>query len=265
MITNKIMEEIYQSASQVKEKIDSAFRYTAISINLINRSTTKDYDISDITKISINLEADHDDVKNKYISWIIGNCLTSIFEIFTCHLNLIIETMNKEFPKEIIKFKNNYDSTCENKLRKICEKISDKYLNKVPLSDISEDEIAAIKTIRDARNCLVHRQGIVDEKMTSSKENNLFELKYYYVKDYLVLIDGSKTDPAQYTGPKEAVKTIWSGFGLYTINFKINEHITITPQELYRIGIFYSYLSGVLSSNLRKLFNYDYPDNIIII
>ncbi|ABQ56064.1 TPA: hypothetical protein RJD74_001085 [Legionella pneumophila] len=82
MVTNKIMEEIYQSASQVKEKIYSAFRYTAISINLINRSTTKDYDISDITKISINLNADHDDVKSKYISWIIGNCLTDMFEIF---------------------------------------------------------------------------------------------------------------------------------------------------------------------------------------
>ncbi|HDO9975796.1 TPA: hypothetical protein P5R61_003202, partial [Legionella pneumophila] len=112
---------------------------------------------------------------------------------------------------------------------------------------------------------LVHRQGIVDDKITRSKNNNIYELKYYYIKDYLVLTDGSKTDPSEYIGTKEDVKDIWSGFGLYTINFKINEHIKITPQELYRIGVFFSHLNGVLSSNLRKLFDYDYPDNIIIL
>jgi len=268
MKNSKIMEEIYQSASQVNEKINSAFRYTAISINLINRSTTKDYDISDLTKISINLDADHDDVKSKYISWIIGNCLTDMFEIFSCHLDFLIQILNQEFPNEKIILKSKSDFTCSEKLNKVYKKICNKYSNKVPLMDISDDEIDAINTIntiRQARNCLVHRQGIVDDKITSSKEKNIFELKYYYIKDYLVLIDGSKTDPAEYNGPKEDVKTIWSGFGLYTIYFKINEHIKITPQELYRIGIFFSHLYGVLSSNLRKLFDYDYPDDIIII
>lgn len=265
MITNQIMEEIYQSTAQVKEHIDNAFRYTAISINLINRSTPKDYDISDITKILIDLNANHEDVKNKYISWIIGNCLSHMFEVFTCYLDFLIQIINKEFPNEKIVLKSKHDRTCEVKLKKIYEKIWDKYSNKVPLRVISDDQISAINTIREARNCLVHRQGIVDTKMIKSKDNNLFELKYYYIKDYLVLTDGSKIAPSEYTGPEENIKDIWSGLGLYIINCKVNEHLIITPQELYRIGIFFSYLNGVLYSNLKMLFDYDFPDNIIII
>lgn len=265
MITNQIMEEIYQSTAQVKEHIDNAFRYTAISINLINKSTPKDYDISDITKILINLDTNHADVKSKYISWIIGNCLSHMFEVFTCHLDFLIQIINKEFPNEKIVLKSKHDRTCEVKLEKICAKICDKYLNKVPLGIISDEQISAINTIRDARNCLVHRQGIVDSKMINSKDNNLFELKYYYIKDYLVLTDNSKIEPSEYTGPKENIKTIWSGLGLYIINCKENEHLIITPQELFRIGVFFYGLNGVLSSNLKMLFNYDYPDNIIII
>jgi hypothetical protein len=265
MITHQLMEEIYQSTAQVTEHIDNAFRYTAISINLINKSRPKDYDISDITKISINLDANHEHVKSKYITWIIGNCLSHMFEVFTCHLDFLIQIINKEFPKEKIVLKSKHERTCEAKLEKIYEKICDKYLNKVPLRVISDDQISAINTIREARNCLVHRQGIVDTKMINSKENNLFELKYYYIKDYLILTDGSKIAPSEYTGPKENIKTIWSGLGLYIINCQLNEHLIITPQELFRIGVFFYDLNGVLSSNLRMLFNYDYPDNIIII
>ena len=264
MVTNLIMEEIYRSSSQVKERIENAFRYTAISIKLINSSTTKDYDISDVTKISINLDANHDDVKSEYISWIIGNCLTYMFEIFTCHLDALIKILNTEFPSDQIVLKSKFDK-CEEKLKKINKKIGEKYLNKVPLRTISDEEIDAIKTIREARNCLVHKDGIVDDIIAKPENNSLFELKYYYIKDYFVLIDGSKTELSDYTGPKEDIKTIWSGLGLYSISFKIKEHINITPQELFRIGIFFNHLIGVLSGDLRLLFNYDYPNNIIIV
>lgn len=71
----------------------------------------------------------------------------------------------------------------------IFNSFNNEYLGKVPLGIINEGHIDAISSIRKARNCIVHRQGVIDEKI-DCENDKYFELKWFYTKSYVILSDG---------------------------------------------------------------------------
>ena len=262
---NIIMKQIYDATGLVHTKVLDAFRYSAISINLINKSSEKDYDISELTKIVINLKGkDHRSTKKEFKLWVIGNCLTDMLEAFNCCIDKIIEIIDNHSPDKRIKKLQEQRIPVNEKLKILTQIIKNKYSEKVPLQVINEDHIDALCSIRKARNCIVHNDGIVDEE-TVAKTVDLFELKYFYVKDYVIFSDGSKIEASKAKKFKKEIAGFWSGLGCYTKRFKLHDNIVLTPKELYRIGIFIKHLTSVLSANLRKLFQYDYPDDILIL
>jgi hypothetical protein len=166
-LIQKQVDQISDEYKTIDLKIHDALRYTALSINLIKKSSRKDYDISDLTKISGygNHPDDHRLTKKKFISWAIGNCLTDMFESFQNYLKVIISIVDNNFPsEEFNKQMNTPRRALDYKLNILAKRIQDINRSNEYLQEIDYYKINALKSIKLARNCLVHKNGVVDEE-----------------------------------------------------------------------------------------------------
>lgn len=259
-----IIEKIDNAQQFVNKQVNNSFLYSALATNLIERSGKKDYDISRYTKIRIGLHLqDHRLTKKEFKLWAAGFCLTIILEAFNYYVKEITKYVggyiseNRKY--ELEKINNTHE-----KFKVLISAMNESYCQKVPLNIICNEQIEAIYSIRKARNSIVHNFGMVDEQILS-ESSDIFELKWFYIKDYFALSDGTKKNTNKVFRNKKQIISNWSGFDSYAKCFRKGSTINITPYELYRIGIFIRMLTSCLNNNCKLLIQYDYPDNIIII
>lgn len=248
MIDEKKISESRRNLLKLQEKIFDVFRYRAISLNLISKSTQKDYDISSLTKIHINLRVkSHRVTKKDFNLWVIGNCFTYMLESYQLYLDEILKKLYKKFnSKSLKKIIDKPTAKIEDKMTEIYEEIRVNYSSKLPFQELSKDEINSICSLRNLRNCIVHDHGKVSALRINKKTNTL-ELSYIYVRK-----------------SKKPKKLINNSLELYTKEFKLNTTIRITESELYRIGIFIYNCASKIMLNFEQLFDYPINDDDIV-
>ncbi len=233
----KVMKSIYTIHGKYSDELFNAFRFCALSVNLIDHSTKKDYDLSRLTRINdARCSDDFDQVshstnKKEYKYYVIGGLIASIIEAFCYFIDETLAIMKKKFPNSFMKYCKPKNNTVDCKLNILMKLIEDLYSEKCPLLEITKSEIDAIISIRKARNIFIHNNGIVNEKGRQNRGKLIVE--WFDVKDF-----------------------VWSK---YSKEFKINEKIALTEREAFKIGYFFYGLSSTLIGNLRLLFDYDYP------
>lgn len=251
-----IIKKYQDYMSLAHETVLDAMRYTAISIKTTEKITMKDYDISELTKIHIDLyKSSHRLTKKGYRAWVVGHCLTEMLEALDIYIRSILKDLNKHYPTENIKKVLNRKATVTERITFLTKLISEKYSDKFPLGDISIDELNAIDSIRLARNCIVHNKSITNEQMVKGKD--FFELGWFYIKDYYILANGSKIEKNKTKKTKRNIVGIYSGFGYYCKKFQLNKEMKISEHDLFRIGFFIMEITWTIHPNLKLLFNCD--------
>jgi hypothetical protein len=104
-----------------------------------------------------------------------------------------------------------------------------------------------VLTLNQARNCLVHRLGLVSQRDT--KEHELFTIKWHALR--IVIIDsvtGEETFVPQ-SEPTKNESTVNLRIGPVEKQFRIGERIRLSPEELnYTMWTFHSFALEVLKS-----------------
>ena len=104
-----------------------------------------------------------------------------------------------------------------------------------------------VLTLNQARNCLVHRLGVVSQK--DSKGKKLFTIKWHAIR--LVLIDsvtGEETFVPQLT-PTKNESTLNLRIGPIKKSFLVGDHLRLSPEELnYTMWTFRSFALEVLQA-----------------
>lgn len=253
-----LIEEWGELLRLVGGSIDTARLYASISIKSTEQFNLKEVDISNLTKVSISFEGRNPRLSKKgYRSWAVGNCLTTMSEGLFHYVDRIIEDVDKKIPfDESLKIPESlYKKSIEEKLKILLVHISEHYSDQFPLEQISEKMIKAVGSIRLARNCIVHHNGIVRERITN--EDGIFELGWFYIKDFHLFEDGSVVEKSKLKRKRGRVVDVCSDISYYCKKFKLDSQLDLSPFVLFRIGFFILHLMGLIHLNLRLLFDCD--------
>jgi hypothetical protein len=176
----------------------------------------------------------------EYRAWIIGHGLADISESIATLLNELVMAQLKSFG-----YKDQY---------KKFERLGlDLKVKALPALNLDADYLLAIESLTRARNCLIHRHGVVAQ--TDCNSGNEFLLRWRGFRLFKVTPEGPvEFDPA-HRGPATQVPGDMVKLEVARIErrFGLGARLDLQPNDLCTISLCLQYITDAIHKNAERL------------
>ena len=187
------MSVINIDIGKIKEIVNLGVRratiFMGLGINAAYDQNLKRYQLDDITAIQFVDPNVNDHTislyKEEFALWITANGFRELIETYSIFLDIIYDIclLVKLAKEKVFDYQKQKKQFSMKGIEKKCELLMHQFSIKVKY-------IEQISSINQARNCFVHRRGLLDE---NDCQNDIFELQWKALELYIERLDGSTT------------------------------------------------------------------------
>lgn len=246
--------------------IRRAYAFMGLAINATNIESFNDYNLSKITKyIFLPTDLPIEEVKKikiEFKDWIISNGFQEFlgsFEVFLDNIHFVylnILTSKHEITQS--------DATKKHKSFKM-KGVKKKLIALEKISNSKSKFFDHIETINIARNCLVHRRGLIEKKDLNFDKH--FNLTWLGMDSYIEKFDKTRvyifppdkcSEEDKHAEKNELIKIEWNQ---RSKKFSIGDSIKLNTTEISEILMMMSHATNEIVS---QLFEYSKKNNVKI-
>lgn len=213
-----------QIANDAKVQVHIVTSSVAYAVNALEMDSNPKFRLDTVVLMGLSDEEVNDPesiarMRWEYRAWVVGHGLADISESIATFLNKIVKLDGKAIG-------------CTERFKKFERLGLDLKIKSLPNLNLDADYQEAVETITRARNCLIHRHGVIGERDCNATDELI--LRWRGIKLFKILPDGLAEILPSHRGPateKQGDKVQLQVTGIER-RFKLGERLDLEPLDL---------------------------------